>query len=128
MISMNFIELNNRKLPQYLLALFLNIVSIYCLGQNPVVSCPATFSDGHIVYRFKNARVFDGPVELNAELKPEFKKDKQYWKVFGTKYDPFLICTYAKLIIILFLMQRARTFAKLPINLYRQDVCLNHLI
>ena len=96
MISMNFILLNNRKLPPYLLALFFNIVSINCLAQTPVVSCPSTFSDGHNVYRFKNARVFDGPVELNAELKPEFKKDKQYWKVFGTKYDPFLICTYAK--------------------------------
>ena len=75
---------------------FLGLISFNCYAQTPVVSCPSTFSDGHNVYRFKNARVFDGPVELNAELKPEFKKDKQYWKVFGTKYDPFLICTYAK--------------------------------
>lgn len=61
-----------------------------------IVSCPATFSDEYDVYLYKNARVFDGTIELNVELKPEFEKDKQFWQVFGMKYDTFLICTYAK--------------------------------
>ncbi|UOO98561.1 STY0301 family protein [Snodgrassella alvi] len=85
----------NNKIATLLSSALTVMISINCQAKTPIVSCPATFSDGHNVYQFKNASVFDGPIELNAELKPEFKKDKQYWKVFGTKYDPFLICTYA---------------------------------
>ncbi len=78
MISMNFILLNNRKLPQYLLALFFNIVSINCLAQTPVVSCPSSFSDGHGIHKLTEVMVYDGPVCMKASLVHEYKKTKKY--------------------------------------------------
>ena len=93
MISMNFILLNNWKLPQYFLALFFNIVSIYCLARTPVVSCPSTFSDGHGIHKLTEVMVYDGPVCMKASLVPEYKKNKQVWDL-DTLMDPMLICTY----------------------------------
>ena len=96
MISMNFILLNNRKLPQYLLALFFNIVSIYCLAQTPVVSCPSTFSDGHGIHKLTEVMVYDGPVCMKASLVPEYKKNKEVW-VLDTLRDPSVVCAYEKI-------------------------------
>ena len=78
MISMNFILLNNRKLPQYLLALFFNIVSINCLAQTSVVSCPSSFSDAHGVHKLINVYAYDGPVCMKVSLVPEYKKTNKY--------------------------------------------------
>ena len=96
MISMNFILLNNRKLPQYLLALFFNIVSIYCLAQTPVVSCPSTFSDGHGIHKLTEVMVYDGPVCMKASLVPEYKINKEVW-VLDTLRDPSVVCAYEKI-------------------------------
>ena len=96
MISMNFIVLNNRKLPQYLLALFFNIVSIYCLAQTSVVSCPSTFSDGHGIHKLTEVMVYDGPVCMKASLVPEYKKNKEVW-VLDTLMDPSVVCAYEKI-------------------------------
>ena len=93
MISMNFILLNTRKLPQYLLALFFNIVSIYCLAQTPVVSCPSTFSDGHGVHKLDDVYAYDGPVCMDVSLVPEYKKNKEVWDL-DTLREPSLVCTY----------------------------------
>ena len=90
---MNFILLNNRKLPQYLLALFFNIVSIYCLAQTPVVSCPSTFSDGHGVHKLDDVYAYDGPVCMDVSLVPESKKNKEIWDL-DTLREPSLVCTY----------------------------------
>ena len=78
MISMNFILLNNRKLPQYLLALFFNIVSINCMAQIPVVSCLSSFSDAHGVHKLINVYAYDGPVCMKVLLVPEYKKTNKY--------------------------------------------------
>ena len=93
MISMNFILLNNRKLPQYFLALFFNIVSIYCLAQTPVVSCPSSFSDAHGVHKLINVYAYDGPVCMKVSLVPEYKKNKEIWDLDALR-DPSLVCTY----------------------------------
>ena len=93
MISMNFILLNNRKLPQYLLALFFNIVSIYCLAQTPVVSCPSSFSDAHGVHKLINVYAYDGPVCMKVSLVPEYKKNEEVWDLDALR-DPSLVCTY----------------------------------
>ena len=93
MISMNFILLNNRKLPQYLLALFFNIVSINCLAQTPVVRCPSSFSDAHGVHKLINVYAYDGPVCMKVSLVPEYKKNKQVWDLDALR-DPSLVCTY----------------------------------
>ena len=61
-----------------LFSILLVLLSFNCQANVPIVICPATFSDGYDVYLFKNARVFDRPIELNADLKPEFEKDKQF--------------------------------------------------
>ena len=90
---MNFILLKNRKLPLYLLALFFNIVSIYCLAQTPVVSCPSTFSDGHGVHKLDDVYAYDGPVSMDVSLVPEYKKDKEVWDL-DTLREPSLVCTY----------------------------------
>ena len=90
---MNFILLNNRKLPQYFLALFFNIVSIYCLAQTPVVSCPSSFSDAHGVHKLTEVMVYDGPVCMKVSLLPEYKKNKQVWDLDALR-DPSLVCTY----------------------------------
>ena len=96
MISMNFILLNNQKLPQYLLALFFNIVSINCLAQTSVVSCPSTFSDGHGIHKLTEVMVYDGPVCMKASLVPEYKKNKEVW-VLNTLMDPSVVCAYEKI-------------------------------
>ena len=90
---MNFILLNNRKLPQYLLALFFNIVSINCLAQTPVVSCPSTFSEGHVIHKLDDVYVYDGPVCMDVSLVPEYKKNKEVWDL-DTLREPSLVCTY----------------------------------
>ena len=96
MISMNFILLNTRKLPQYFLALFFNTVSIYCLAQTPVVSCPSTFSDGHGVHKLDDVYAYDGPVCMKVSLVPEYKKNKEVW-VLDTLMDPSVVCAYEKI-------------------------------
>ncbi|MGE9656938.1 STY0301 family protein [Snodgrassella alvi] len=93
MISMNFIRFNTRKLPQYLLALFFNIVSINCLAQTPVVSCPSSFSDAHGVHKLDEVYAYDGPVCMKVSLVPEYKKNKQVWDLDALR-DPSLVCTY----------------------------------
>ena len=90
---MNFILLNNRKLPQYLLALFFNIVSINCLAQTPVVSCPSSFSDAHGVHKLINVYAYDGPVCMKVSLVPEYKKNEEVWDLDALR-DPSLVCTY----------------------------------
>ena len=90
---MNFILLNNRKLPQYFLALFFNIVSINCLAQTPVVSCPSSFSDAHGVHKLDDVYAYDGPVCMKVSLVPEYKKNKQVWDLDALR-DPSLVCTY----------------------------------
>ena len=93
MISMNFIRFNTRKLPQYLLALFFNIVSINCLAQTAVVSCPSSFSDAHGVHKLDEVYAYDGPVCMKVSLVPEYKKNKQVWDLDALR-DPSLVCTY----------------------------------
>ena len=90
---MNFIRFNTRKLPQYLLTLFFNIVSINCLAQTPVVSCPSSFSDAHGVHKLDEIYAYDGPVCMKVSLVPEYKKNKQVWDLDALR-DPSLVCTY----------------------------------
>ena len=90
---MNFIRFNTRKLLQYLLALFFNIVSINCLAQTPVVSCPSTFSEGHVIHKLDDVYAYDGPVCMKVSLVPEYKKNKQVWDLDALR-DPSLVCTY----------------------------------
>ncbi|PIT16587.1 hypothetical protein BGI32_03985 [Snodgrassella alvi] len=86
--------LNNRKIAILFTSLLLSIVSINCHAQTPVVSCPATFSDKHAVYRLFNASLYDGPITDNAELVPEFKKEKAIWDI-DPRIDPYFVCEYA---------------------------------
>ncbi|WP_239364170.1 STY0301 family protein [Snodgrassella communis] len=85
---------NNRKIAILFTSLLLNIISMNCYAQTSVVSCPSTFSDKHAVYRLYNASLFDGPITDNAELVPEFKKEKAIWAI-GSRIDPYLVCEYA---------------------------------
>ncbi|PIT17497.1 STY0301 family protein [Snodgrassella alvi] len=85
---------NNKKIAILLTGLLLSIVSINCQAQTPVVSCPSTFPNTHTVYHLYNASLFDGPITDNAELVPEFKKEKSIWKI-GSRIDPYLVCEYA---------------------------------
>ena len=78
------------------MALFFNIVSIYCLAQTPVVSCPSTFSDGHGIHKLTEVMVYDGPVCMKASLVPEYKKNKEVW-VLDTLRDPSVVCAYEKI-------------------------------
>ncbi|MWP61887.1 STY0301 family protein [Gilliamella sp. Pas-s25] len=77
-----------------LTSLLLSIVSINCHAQSPVVSCPATFSDGHHVYQLDNAKLFDGPICNKVDLVPEFKKEKVIWEL-TPQIKPYLVCEYA---------------------------------
>jgi hypothetical protein len=94
MIGLNFMLLNNKKITILFTSLLLSLLSINCLAQTPVVSCPATFSDKHTVYRLFNASLYDGPITNNAELVPEFKKEKAIWNI-DPRMDPYLVCEYA---------------------------------
>jgi hypothetical protein len=93
MTENNIMLLNNRKIAILFTSLLLSIVSINCYAQTPVVSCPATFSDGHTIYHLYHAKLFDGPVCKKVQLKPEFKNDKDIW-VLDTRVDPSLVCIY----------------------------------
>jgi hypothetical protein len=93
MMEINIMLLNNRKIAILFTSLLLSIVSINCYAQTPVVSCPATFSDGHTIYHLYHAKLFDGPVCKKVQLKPEFKNDKDIW-VLDTRMDPSLVCIY----------------------------------
>ncbi|PIT49259.1 hypothetical protein BHC51_04045 [Snodgrassella alvi] len=94
MTENNIMLSNNRKIAILFTSLLLNIISINCYAQSPVVSCPATFSDGNSIFRLINVSLYDGPVCMKATLVPEFKKDKQLW-VLDTLMDPSLVCEYA---------------------------------
>ncbi|PIT52716.1 hypothetical protein BHC44_07185 [Snodgrassella alvi] len=94
MLGINFMLSNNRKIAILFTSLLLSIVSINSYAQTPVVSCPATFSDGNSIFRLINVSLYDGPVCMKATLVPEFKKDKQLW-VLDTLMDPSLVCEYA---------------------------------
>jgi hypothetical protein len=93
MMGINSMLSNNRKIAILFTSLLLNIISINCYAQTPVVSCPATFSDEHGTYPLINVSLYDGPVCMKAALVPEFKKDKQLW-VLDTLMDPSLVCKY----------------------------------
>jgi hypothetical protein len=93
MMGINSMLSNNRKMAILFTSLLLNIISINCYAQTPVVSCPATFSDEHGTYPLINVSLYDGPVCMKAALVPEFKKDKQIW-VLDTRMDPSLVCLY----------------------------------
>ncbi|MCO6518677.1 STY0301 family protein [Snodgrassella sp.] len=92
--GINIRLMNNIKRAILFISLLLSIVSINCYAQTPVVSCPATFSDGNSIFRLINVSLYDGPVCMKATLVPEFKKDKQLW-VLDTLMDPSLVCEYA---------------------------------
>ena len=70
--------LNKIKITIFSFSILLVLLSFNFQANVSIVSCPATFSDEYDVYLYKNARVFDGTIELNVELKPEFEKDKQF--------------------------------------------------
>lgn len=75
--------LNKIKITIFSFSILLVLLSFNCQANVLIVSCPATFSDGYDVYLFKNARVFDGTIVLNVELKPEFEKNKQFYRCLG---------------------------------------------
>jgi hypothetical protein len=78
MMGINSMLSNNRKIVILFTILLLNIISINCYAQSPVVSCPATFSDKHAVYRLFNAKLFNGPLSERVSLVTEFKNKKLY--------------------------------------------------
>ncbi|MCO6504202.1 MAG: hypothetical protein J6568_02125 [Snodgrassella sp.] len=94
MMEITFMLSNNKKIAALFTSLLLSLLSINCHAQTPVVSCPATFSDKHAVYRLFNASLYDGPITDNVELVPEFKKEKAIWDI-DPRIDPYLVCEYA---------------------------------
>ncbi|WP_239427690.1 STY0301 family protein [Snodgrassella communis] len=93
MMEINIMLLNNRKMVILFTSLLLSLLSINCLAQTSVVSCPATFSDRHTIYHLYHAKLFDGPVCKKVQLQPEFKNDKEIW-VLDARMDPSLVCIY----------------------------------
>jgi hypothetical protein len=51
MLEINFMLSNNKKIATLFTSLLFSLLSINCHAQTPVVSCPATFTDKHAVYR-----------------------------------------------------------------------------
>ncbi|WP_143557527.1 STY0301 family protein [Snodgrassella alvi] len=85
---------NNKKIATLFTSLLFSLLSINCHAQTPVVSCPATFTDKHAVYRLFNAKLFNGPLSERMNLVPEIKKEKAIWDI-DPRMDPYLVCEYA---------------------------------
>ncbi|PIT28347.1 hypothetical protein BGI37_01885 [Snodgrassella alvi] len=94
MLEINFMLSNNKKIATLFTSLLFSLLSINCHAQTPVVSCPATFTDKHAVYRLFNAKLFNGPLSERMNLVPEIKKEKAIWDI-DPRMDPYLVCEYA---------------------------------
>ena len=103
--------LNNTKKIILFFSLLLAIASTNCQAQEqtstPVVSCPATMSDGHSVYSFYTASLYDSPVWNGIELVPDIdNKDRLRWTLNPT-INPYFVCSYTEGHSIVFHIKQA---------------------